>query len=345
MKNKIIFGILLFTAAFVLSGGAPGQQVLAAGKPKKDAQVKREFEMTLSVPAPSLMGNLIGEPLEQKIYVRLPKRYYSAGKRYPVMYYLPGFRNNQVQISGFLGIVDEQTLDGMEFILVGVNGKNKLGGSFWVNSPVTGNWENFLIRDVVGYIDANFKTLARPGSRGIAGFSMGGFAAVNIGLRHPEAFSCLYAGAPGLFAKGDGLEKALGSWKYDDELLAAYGAAFAPDVNAPFPHARIPKFNGPENNQPILESWEKGYGDVENKVDNYRMKPDKLSAILIEYGAQDEFPWIPEGCRYFSKVLTEKQIPHQLVCFEGTHDISDRMAIILNFFKANLKKANLKKEK
>lgn len=338
MKNKIFFCILLFTTLFVLS--IPAVTVFSAAKPVKNestGEVNQKYEMTLSIPAPSLQGNLIGDPTEQKIYVRLPKTYYLSGKRYPVLYYLHGFGNDQDQISGFFWLLDDQNLDNFDFIIVGVNGKNRLGGSFWVNSPVIGNWEDFLIQDVIGYIDSKFKTLPAPRSRGIAGFSMGGFSAVNISLRHPELFSCLYAGGPGLFAKRDGLEKALKDWKYDDKVLMAYGAAFAPDVSAPFPHARIPKFDGSTSDRQILEIWEKGYGDLDNKVDDYLLKPEKLSAILIEYGKEDEFPWIPEGCEYFSKVLTEKQIPHQLVCFEGTHDISDRIGIILDFFKVNLK--------
>ena len=62
-----------------------------------------------------------------------------------------------------------------EMILVVPNGSNVLHGSFYVNSPVTGYWEDFITRDVVDYIDLNYRTISRPDGRGIGGHSMGGF--------------------------------------------------------------------------------------------------------------------------------------------------------------------------
>ena len=57
-------------------------------------------------------------------------------------------------------------------IVVAPNGKNADRGSFYTNSAVNGNWEDYIYRDLVGYVDANYRTLARPSSRGIAGHSM-----------------------------------------------------------------------------------------------------------------------------------------------------------------------------
>lgn len=55
----------------------------------------------------------------------------------------------------------------MHMIVVGVNGANSLGGSFYVNSPVTGNWEDYLVNDVITYIDTNYRTLAKSSGRGL----------------------------------------------------------------------------------------------------------------------------------------------------------------------------------
>lgn len=323
MKNRTMITILTILAVLMLSVCSNADY--------------QKIEVTLTIPAPSLKDNLVEEPTEQKIYIKLPPKYYSSKKRYPVLYYLHGFGGTQDEISNFLGMADQQTLDNTAFIIVGVNGKNQLGGSFWVNSPVTGNWEDFLVKDVVGYIDGKYRTIAKASSRGIAGFSMGGFSAINIALKHPETFSCLYAACPGLFEKKSGLQKALKDWKYDDKVKNSYGAAFAPDIKAPFPHAQLPKYDNSENDKKIFEIWEKGYGDLENKVKNYLSKPEKLSAILIEYGKSDEFKWIPEGCKYFSKVLKDNKVQHELAPFDGTHEVVNRIDVLLNFFSKNLK--------
>ena len=50
------------------------------------------------------------------------------------------------------------------------------------------NWEDYMINDVIGHVDANFRTVARREGRAINGLSMGGFASFALGLRHPDMF-------------------------------------------------------------------------------------------------------------------------------------------------------------
>ncbi len=50
-----------------------------------------------------------------------------------------------------------------------------------------------MIRELVPYVDANFRTLARGDSRGIAGDFMGGYGAIRFGMTHPEVFGSVYA--------------------------------------------------------------------------------------------------------------------------------------------------------
>jgi S-formylglutathione hydrolase FrmB len=64
------------------------------------------------------------------------------------------------------------------------------------NSVVTGDWESYVARDLVEYIDAHYRTIAAPASRGLAGHSMGGYGVMRIGMKHPEVFSVLYAMSP-----------------------------------------------------------------------------------------------------------------------------------------------------
>ena len=50
-----------------------------------------------------------------------------------------------------------------ELMVVVVSGRNALGGSFYVNSPVTGAWEDYVVRDVVGFIDGRYRTRGTTG--------------------------------------------------------------------------------------------------------------------------------------------------------------------------------------
>jgi len=233
--------------------------------------------------APSLQGSLLPNEPTQPVVVYLPPAYDDSTSRYPVVYYLPGFTTDVTEyIDGtFDGLHAGELLDRAiaegrvgDFLLVVVQGRNALGGSFYVDSPVTGDWEHWVVDDVVEQVDARYRTLATRASRVIAGDSMGGFGAIHIAMRHADTFGSLYAISPGLFDE-DGLddqgmfsrpgyvtahllqEERIDAWPaveridrfvefvgelyrgngfaYRRGFVYAYGAAFAPDPRAEGP--------------------------------------------------------------------------------------------------------------
>lgn len=59
-----------------------------------------------------------------------------------------------------------------------------------MNRP-DGTWsaEDHFVHEIVGRVDGTYRTLADRDDRAIVGLSMGGFAAVNLTVRHPDVFS------------------------------------------------------------------------------------------------------------------------------------------------------------
>ena len=55
----------------------------------------------------------------------------------------------------------------------------------------TGRWEDYVVRDVVPWIDRHLPTIRSEHARAIGGISAGGYGAVDIGLRHPGVFGTL----------------------------------------------------------------------------------------------------------------------------------------------------------
>jgi len=159
-----------------------------------------------TIPAPSLRGNSIGEPVEQQIAVYVPPGYASDGGRYPTIYFIPdknsggsAFLDGTYQGFSLLDamdrLIEQGTIDKM--IVVVVNGRNVLGEGFYVHSPAAGNWDRFLVRDVVRYVDKQYKTLPFRETRGIAGHATGATGALRIGMQFPDVFSAVYAVCPG----------------------------------------------------------------------------------------------------------------------------------------------------
>lgn len=46
-----------------------------------------------------------------------------------------------------------------EMIVIAPSARNTYGGSFYSNSAVTGNWADYVYRDLVAFVDANYRTL------------------------------------------------------------------------------------------------------------------------------------------------------------------------------------------
>jgi hypothetical protein len=147
--------------------------------------------------------NKVGTSPIRKMVIYLPAGYDQSlksnpSKRYPVLYFLPrpfesyraDFDQNHAQ-----SLLDRAIKTGVidKFILVSVDMTTPLGCSWYLNSPVTGNWEDFMIQELVPYIDANFSTLPTRDSRGIAGDFMGGYGAIRFAMTHPDVFGSVYA--------------------------------------------------------------------------------------------------------------------------------------------------------
>src|SRR6185437_2233215 len=67
----------------------------------------------------------------------------------------------------------------------------RYGGSQYINSGATGRYEDYVIDEVIPWVDAHYRTLATPQSRGVFGKSSGGYGSMILGMRHPETFGAL----------------------------------------------------------------------------------------------------------------------------------------------------------
>jgi hypothetical protein len=101
----------------------------------------------------------------------------------------------------------------------------------------------------------------------------------------------------------------------------AYGSTFAGDTDSKAPYIQLPaqSEDGIYLQDNVWELYDYGYGNLTEKLDEYGENLLKLKGIIIEYGTRDEYKWIPEGCEYFSTLLNERNIAHELVSFDGNH--------------------------
>ncbi len=286
----------------------------------EEKEVKTGEVKTITINSENVADNLIGQSGERTIYAYLPPAYSEDGKALPVVYFLHGYDDSSQSFADRTKLELDKAFGEKEnqFIVVVLDGNIKTGGSFYVNSPVSGKWEDFVVNDVVNYIDTNFNTIADCNSRSIMGYSMGGYGAINIALKHPDVFSSVLTFAPGIYADGD-INSLWKSWSGWQSVKRSYAQAFSPSDDPEVSYGNIPEFNGTDEDNAIIEQWDNGYGCWEKKIDEYITNGIYLKGMQLNYSENDEFSWIPNGCIFFKEVLDQRGIKNEQNVFGGGH--------------------------
>jgi hypothetical protein len=146
----------------------------------------------------ALEGNHLGDPAERPLWVYVPPGYDDEpDRRYPSVYIIQGYTGHLAMWgnrSAFRQPFPE-TADALfargeapPCIVVYVDAWTAYGGSQFVDSPGTGRYHTYLCEDVVGFVDARYRTLPEARHRGIQGKSSGGFGAMITPMLRPDLF-------------------------------------------------------------------------------------------------------------------------------------------------------------
>ncbi|MEZ8140362.1 esterase [Enterovibrio norvegicus FF-162] len=158
-----------------------------------------------SFEAASLKSNIANEDAERHIVVYLPPSYAESPKReYPIVYMLHGMDSHPEswfdQTATNLGIrhimnnLGERG-DIEDMIVVAVDGRSSIKGAWYLNSPISGNFFDYLTQDMINETENRYRV--KKGKRGICGHSMGGFGALYATMLHPELYQACAALSPG----------------------------------------------------------------------------------------------------------------------------------------------------
>jgi S-formylglutathione hydrolase FrmB len=271
-------------------------------------------------------SNALGVDKDYLVY--LPAGY-DGGKHFPVFYYLHGLGGNETNWVKHGHLDEAADKLGLEAIVVMPDGDDAFY-SDWV-TPIdfdacmkdgTGlfiqhdkqktcvhdrKYETYIVKDLVGDVDANLHTIAKREARAIAGLSMGGFGALELAMRHPDVYAAaashsgvdalLYAGphpyAPGKAEIGTDVSKwgasaaipQIGEW-----VRAIYGKELA---------------NWQQHDPATLAQ---------------KLEPGQL-ALYLDCGTEDDFA-LHDGAQYLHEVLAARKIDHAWFLGPGRHDFT-----------------------
>jgi S-formylglutathione hydrolase FrmB len=343
MRVQLVFMVAVFAS------------LASAGEPAAHGTYQR-----VKVHGKSLEENLSGEPADRDVSIYLPPSYQrETNRRYPVVYLLHGYTNSDIGWFGpesrgsfekgnTMTAAADRAYNGegpREVILVMPNAYTIYQGSMFSNSVTTGDWEAFIAKDMVEYMDSHYRTIPNRASRGLAGHSMGGYGTIRIAMKYPQVYSSIYILSAcclnaNLNPRPDGSAKAEALKGPEDAkgadrglaTLLAEAAAWSPNPENPPFYFDLPAKDG--KIQPgVVARW------VANAplamVDQYATSLKTLH-IGIDVGDKDG---LAASNRDLNKVLNGYGIRTQFEVYDGDHTnhIVDRMErVVLPFFSKNL---------
>jgi S-formylglutathione hydrolase FrmB len=347
---KILVYYLTVTLLFIFSLTTTAQQ----------KQLNKGTVQRIKVHGKLLEGNLNGDSVDRYVSVYLPASYKNnTSKRYPVIYFLHGYTDDDAKFYGFKKhwMVLPPVLDtaftsdaAHEMIVVTPNAYTLFQGSMYSNSAATGNWEDYIAKELVAYIDSHYRTIAKKDSRGLCGHSMGGYGAMRIGMKNPDVFSAVYLLSPcclnsppvptqtipPAYLRADSIKtiEEVHNAGFGVKALFASAAAWSPNPENPPFYIDLPVKNG-ELQPAVLKKWDANR--PLNMLDQYIYNIKSLKAIGFDAGTKDA--GIAASIKTLDAALTKYRIKHSFEIYEGDHinRVAERIGTkMIKFFSENL---------
>jgi len=143
--------------------------------------------------------------------VYLPAGYGASQRRYPVVYLIHGHPGRAIdwfnggQVARTMTMLLADHLVQPMIVVSPTVATSWASDSECLNAVGGPQFETYLTRDVVGFIDRRYWTISQASGRAIGGMSSGGYCALNLGLHHRDEFSVILAhepyGTPGSSAR------------------------------------------------------------------------------------------------------------------------------------------------
>lgn len=151
-------------------------------------------------------SKIVSYPVKYSVY--LPADYESSQRSYPVLYLLHGYSDDEtgwIQFGEANEIADKGIAKGAfpACIIIIPDGKVT-----WYCNSADGKdkWEDMFVKELIPYVEKEYRIRPKKEFRAIAGLSMGGYGALGLSMRNPDLFSTCVALSSGTFS--------------DDEIIA-----------------------------------------------------------------------------------------------------------------------------
>lgn len=320
----------------------------------------------ISVDSQALKNNVLGDPTQRRVGVYLPPGYDDTTDDYPLFVDLVGFTGSGFSHLGWktFGESVPQRLD--RLVEEGKMGPvvaafpdcfTSLGGNQYINSAAMGNWEDFLIDEMIPALEKEFRVRKGREHRAVFGKSSGGYGAIAHGMRRADAWNALachsgdmlfewvylsdFPNTLNLIAKHDrSIEgfinhtreaKKLDGKEIHALMALAMAATYDPDPSAPY-GVRLPvDLDTCELDPKRWEVWLRHDPVRMAETPEVQANLERLAGVYIDCGFKDQYHLL-YGARALVKRLNAAGVRHHYEEFDDNHSgIDYRMDVSLPF--------------
>ena len=278
--------------------------------------------------------------------ITLPSNY-DEKQCFPVIYFLHGAAESHKSYGSLENVVDSlqryHNLSG--YIVAKPNGNvGRFVGSFYTNSELFGNYEDYIVHDFISHVESNYKACATKSTRVIMGHSMGGYGAMKIALKNPGMFRAVVShnGPLDLTESAKLMDDVIEEMRtihpetvIGDVSFLTYcmSGAFSPNPKNKTFGLDFPINHRKKVNHGVLKKWleHNPSSFIANKDDYYDL------AIYFDAGKTDKYN-LHEFNLLFSRKLSEIGVKHRFDVFQGGHTtyLEERFAISLAFVESQV---------
>jgi len=261
----------------------------------------------------------------------LPPSYESnPDSTYPSIYFLHGFGLDYSWYGSVVSVFEDMVASGeiRESILIKPDGfVTPYLGSMYTNSDYNGQFEDYIVQDLISHIDGSYNTIDHSSYRAIMGHSMGGYGAVKLSIKFPELFQVAASHSGPIAIENvipDLLPVLLAEtgilgyqpWNGTVSLLMySVSAAFSPDVDDWPYYVDLPvDYYG----NVIDEVWDLWLGHDALTLAQENLANIQSIHFYMDCGDEDDFLFYNHSTS-FSEFLNEENIYHVYETYPGGH--------------------------
>lgn len=291
----------------------------------------------VKIESESLKDNPLKDPYCRKVYLLLPKD--PKGK--PIIVYLSGYHSSSLAQLNY-DPYNESLLDRIKRLKINDNAIfilpdtfTKYGGNQYIDSPAVGNYEEYIIQDIILY----FKDIYKSEKVALIGKSSGGYGALVLAMKYSSLINVIASHSPDAYFEYAYIPsfpiaiKNLRNFKDPKEWVEYFWSLTSKkkrDYLETLMIVGLSAFYSPLENGEFELPFELDSGEIIEKVWRKWLEKDpvrlldkyheniKNVKVYLDVGRKDEFN-LQYGARILHKKFINYGIEHYYEEFDGGH--------------------------